>query len=77
LGVDNATTFVFGLGLEDALQLVAKDMEELRCYEENDEHAAPGASSLVATVVEAEKTATLAPLSVAPAPCDALPSPAV
>ena len=44
LGVDNAATSAFGLGLEDALQPVAEDLKEL-CYDEkNDELAAPVAS---------------------------------
>ena len=33
LGVDNAATSASGLGLEDALQPVAEDLEELRCDE--------------------------------------------
>ena len=53
-----------------------EDLEEFRCDEENNEHAALVASPPVATMVEAKKT-TLAPLSIALAPCDALPSPAV
>jgi hypothetical protein len=48
LGVGNVVTSVSGLELEVALQLVAGDLEESRCDEENIEQAAPSTVVLVA-----------------------------
>jgi hypothetical protein len=61
LGVGNVVTSVYGLGLEVALQPVAKDLEESRCDEENVEQAAPSTVVLVAEDVAQVSTPSAQP----------------